>query len=254
MGNGNRPTPEFSREGAGMALTRGRTRRENSVLKQKRDIQRSRGLLRERRRPMAFGFLEAEQASCPIRWRCRVPAVRQSGVFACQERPACRRQPQDPVCLAPIRTAFASSNGTYGGPRMPSPSCRTSARSVLGWATRDRLNAIWQWTPCDVPSWLAPRAGAGPSFRPRIAICSVDDHALLRRISMSGRGKGHDTRRVATFVKTIKSERIWPVAWQSRQQAENAVAKNVDGFYIPSGGPHHTASKAPSPLNERPGT
>lgn len=34
MGNGNRPTPEFRREAARPALTGGRTRRENAVLKQ----------------------------------------------------------------------------------------------------------------------------------------------------------------------------------------------------------------------------
>ncbi|WP_254216545.1 IS3 family transposase, partial [Tabrizicola sp. TH137] len=38
---------------------------------------------------------------------------------------------------------------------------------------------------------------------------------------------------VETFFKTIKSELIWPVAWQSRQQAENAVARYIDGFYNP---------------------
>ena len=29
---------------------------------------------------------------------------------------------------------------------------------------------------------------------------------------------------VETFFKTIKPELIWPVAWQARQQADNAVA------------------------------
>ena len=38
---------------------------------------------------------------------------------------------------------------------------------------------------------------------------------------------------VETFFKTIKSELIWPVARQSRQQAENAVAIYIDGFYNP---------------------
>lgn len=36
---------------------------------------------------------------------------------------------------------------------------------------------------------------------------------------------------VETFFKTIKSDLILPVAWQSRQQAENAVARYIDGFY-----------------------
>ncbi|MCU0829055.1 MAG: hypothetical protein MUE52_17080, partial [Tabrizicola sp.] len=37
-----------------------------------------------------------------------------------------------------------------------------------------------------------------------------------------------------TFFKTIKSELIWPVAWQSRQQAENAVASYIDGLSYPA--------------------
>jgi len=52
-------------------------------------------------------------------------------------------------------------------------------------------------------------------------------------ISMSGRGNCYDNAMVETFFKTIKSELIWPVAWQSRQQAENAVAKYIGGFYNP---------------------
>jgi putative transposase len=38
---------------------------------------------------------------------------------------------------------------------------------------------------------------------------------------------------VETFFKNIKSELIWPVAWQFRQQAPNAVAKDIDGFHDP---------------------
>ena len=67
--------------------------------------------------------------------------------------------------------------------------------------------------------------------------CSVDYQALLRKrgilISMSGRGNCYDNSMVETFFKTIMSELIWPVAWQSRQQAENAVARYIDGFYNP---------------------
>ena len=67
---------------------------------------------------MTFGFIEAEKASFPISRMCRVLGVSQSGFFAWQERPACRRQQQDMVYLAHIRTAFALSNGSYGSPRM----------------------------------------------------------------------------------------------------------------------------------------
>ena len=40
-----------------------------------------------------------------------------------------------------------------------------------------------------------------------------------------------DNAVVETFFKTI--ELIWPVAWQTRCQAENAVARYIDGFYNP---------------------
>ena len=67
---------------------------------------------------MTFGFIEAERASFPINRMCRVLGVSQSGFLAWQDRPACRRQRQDMVYLAHIRTALALSNGTYGSPRM----------------------------------------------------------------------------------------------------------------------------------------
>ena len=68
--------------------------------------------------------------------------------------------------------------------------------------------------------------------------CSVNYQALLRKrgilISMSGRGNCYDNSMVETFFKTIKLELIWPVAWQCRQQAENAVARYIDGLYNPA--------------------
>jgi transposase InsO family protein len=64
-----------------------------------------------------FAFIDAEKASFPISRMCRVLGVSQSGFFAWPDRPACRRQQQDMVFLAHIRTAFALSNGTYGSPR-----------------------------------------------------------------------------------------------------------------------------------------
>jgi len=57
-----------------------------------------------------FAFIDAEKASFPISRMCHVLGVSQSGFFAWQERPACRRQQQDMVYLAHIRTAFALSS------------------------------------------------------------------------------------------------------------------------------------------------
>lgn len=65
---------------------------------------------------MTFGLNEAEKASFPISRMCRVLGVSQSGFFAWQDRPVCRRQQQEMVYLAHIRTALALSNSTYGSP------------------------------------------------------------------------------------------------------------------------------------------
>ncbi len=265
---------------------------------------------------MTFGFIEAEKASLPISRMCYVLGVSQSGFFAWQERPACRRQQQDMVYLAHIRTAFALSNGTYGSPRMhrdlvdegheigrhrtarlmrenqliarqkrrfkrttdsqhawpvapnlvaqdfttDGPDRKWGAdisyiwtaegwlylavvldlfsRRVVGWATSDRLKrdlaveALRRALVARNPApGLVHHSDRGSQY------CSVDYQALLRKcgilISMSGRGNCYDNSMVETFFKTIKSELIWPVAWQSRQQAENAVARYIDGFYNP---------------------
>ena len=111
-------------------------------------------------------------------------------------------------------------------------------RRIVGWATSDRLKR-------DLAVEALRRALAARNPAPGLVhhsdrgsqYCSVDYQALLRKrgiqISMSGRGNCYDNSMVETFFKTIKSELIWPVAWQNRQQAENAVARHIDGFYNP---------------------
>ena len=112
------------------------------------------------------------------------------------------------------------------------------SRRVVGWATSDRLKrslavealrrAI---TNRDPAPGLVHHSDRGSQY------CSVDYQAELRKrglqISMSGKGNCYDNAMVETFFKTIKSELIWPVAWQTRQQAENAIARYIDGFYNP---------------------
>ena len=67
--------------------------------------------------------------------------------------------------------------------------------------------------------------------------CSIDYQALLRSneivISMSGKGNCYDNAMVETFFKTLKSELIWRTAYQTRNQAEIAIARYIDGFYNP---------------------
>lgn len=126
------------------------------------------------------------------------------------------------------------------------------SRRVVGWATSDRLKrdlAVEALRRALVARNPAPgllhHSDRGSQY------CSVDYQALLRKsgilIPMSGRGNCYDNSMVLrrensppdcflillTFFKTIKSEMIWPVAWQSRQQAENAIARYIDGFYNP---------------------
>ncbi len=58
------------------------------------------------------------KAQFPVYRLCRMLGVSQSGYFAWRGRLACRRQRDDMVLLAHVRSAFALSNGTYGSPRM----------------------------------------------------------------------------------------------------------------------------------------
>lgn len=112
------------------------------------------------------------------------------------------------------------------------------SRRVVGWATSDRLKrslaveALRRAIANRNPSpGLVHHSDRGSQY------CSVDYQAELRKrgilISMSGKGNCYDNSMVETFFKTIKSELIWPVAWQTRKQAENAIARYIDGFYNP---------------------
>ena len=67
---------------------------------------------------MRFKLIDAAKAEFPIQRMCGLLGVSQSGYFAWNRRPACRRQREDMVLLAQVRSAFALSNGTYGSPRM----------------------------------------------------------------------------------------------------------------------------------------
>ncbi len=67
---------------------------------------------------MRFALIDGAKAQFPVHRLCRVLGVSQSGYFAWRDRPACRRQRDDTVLLAHVRSAFALSNSTYGSPRM----------------------------------------------------------------------------------------------------------------------------------------
>jgi len=67
---------------------------------------------------MRFELIDAAKKDFPVQRLCQVLGVSASGYFDWKERPACRRQQDDMVLLAHVRSAFALSNGTYGSPRM----------------------------------------------------------------------------------------------------------------------------------------
>jgi putative transposase len=67
---------------------------------------------------MRFQLIDAAKEEFPLQRLCKVLGVSQSGYFAWRSRPASRRQREDLVLLAHVRSAFALSNETYGSPRM----------------------------------------------------------------------------------------------------------------------------------------
>ena len=71
--------------------------------------------------------------------------------------------------------------------------------------------------------------------------CSIDDQAELNRhsilVAMSGKGEcwGEccDNALVERFFKTLKSELVWRTVFYTRQQADRAIGRYIDGFYNP---------------------
>ena len=67
--------------------------------------------------------------------------------------------------------------------------------------------------------------------------CSIDYQAELNKhailVSMSGKGNCYDNAMVETFFKTLKSELVWRTVFYTRQQADQAIGRYIDGFYNP---------------------
>jgi len=112
------------------------------------------------------------------------------------------------------------------------------SRRIIGWAVSDRLHrslalaalrkAVIMRRP---PEGLIHHSDRGSQY------CSVDYQAELRRhgirISMSGKGNCYDNAMVETFFKTIKSELVWRTVFYTRDEAAQAIARYIDGFYNP---------------------
>jgi len=67
---------------------------------------------------MKFLLIDAEKAGLPIDRMCRLLDVSVSGYYAWKQRGPSQRQLDGMIFLAHIRAHFATSNGTYGSPRM----------------------------------------------------------------------------------------------------------------------------------------
>jgi putative transposase len=67
---------------------------------------------------MSFALIDAKKASATIATACAALGVSESGYYAWKGRDASRRQRDDMVLLAHIRSEFVSSHETYGSPRM----------------------------------------------------------------------------------------------------------------------------------------
>ena len=278
---------------------------------------------------MRFALIDQAKAAFPVHRLCRVLGVSQSGYFAWKDRPASQRQRDDMVLLAPVRSAFALSRGTYGSPRMTrelqeaglvvgrrrtarlmrdnglkarqkrrfkrttdseharpvAPNLLEQnfaavrpdekwgadisyvwtregwlylaviidlfARRVVGWATSDRLHrdlalaalrkALMMRRP---PPGLIHHSDRGSQY------CATDYQGELKKhgilISMSGKGNCYDNAMVETFFKTIKSELVWRTVFYTRAEAEQAIARYIDGFYNPVR--RHTALDFMSPM------
>ena len=112
------------------------------------------------------------------------------------------------------------------------------ARRVVGWATSDRLHRDLALTALrKALAMRRPAAGLIHHSDRGSQYCSVDYQAELGKhgvlISMSGKGNCYDNAMVETFFKTLKSELVWRTIFYTRREANQAIARYIDGFYNP---------------------
>ena len=76
------------------------------------------GFFRQGGKSMRFRLIDVAKEAFPVQRLCTVLDVSPSGYVAWKGRPTSRRQREDLVLLAQIRSSFALSGSTYGTPRM----------------------------------------------------------------------------------------------------------------------------------------
>jgi len=67
---------------------------------------------------MRFKLIDEAKKEFPVHRLCNNLGISESGYFAWKEGPASRRQNEDLIMLALIRSQFSTSNETCGAPRM----------------------------------------------------------------------------------------------------------------------------------------
>ena len=67
---------------------------------------------------MSFALIDAKRAEVPVETTCTALGVSVCGFYAWKRRPASARQSDDMVIPGHIRAEHATSNESYGSPRM----------------------------------------------------------------------------------------------------------------------------------------
>jgi putative transposase len=110
------------------------------------------------------------------------------------------------------------------------------SRRIIGWAMSSRMKKGLAVTALRKALAMRQSSEGLIHHSDRGSQYASDDYQRLlasHRIaqSMSGKGNCYDNAMVETVFKTIKSELIWRISWQSRFEAERAIARYIDGFY-----------------------
>jgi len=126
------------------------------------------------------------------------------------------------------------------------------SRKIVGWQTSDRLKqelpiialekAVTMRNP---PAGLIHHSDRGSQY------CAENYCKVLEKnkmyLSMSATGNCYDNAMTEAVFKTIKAELIWKTCFQTKEQANKALGRYIDGFYNPIR--RHSALGYKSPIN-----
>ena len=87
---------------------------------------------------MRFQLIDAAKRDFSVQRLCKILDVTPSGYFAWKTRPASRRQREDLVLLAHVRSAFTLSHETYGSPCMTHEVREQGLVHALNWDAHER--------------------------------------------------------------------------------------------------------------------